>query len=48
MDGRSENGIEGLDPRVTNDVIENRLKDPPPPLLADITFEETPRGFEIY
>jgi hypothetical protein len=24
------------------------LKDPPPPLVGDITFEETARGFEVF
>jgi hypothetical protein len=43
-----EQEIEELDPRITRDVIKNILKDPPPPLLGDVTFEETPRGFEVF
>jgi len=40
--------IEDLDPRITWDVVKNILKDPLPPLVGDITFEETARGFEIF
>jgi hypothetical protein len=40
--------IEDLNPRITRDVIENILKDPPPPLVGDINFEEAPTGYEIW
>jgi hypothetical protein len=42
MDEHRDEGVEGLDPCVTHDVVDNILKDPPPPLVGDITFEETP------
>ena len=43
-----DEGIEALDPRITHDVVKNILKDPLPPLVGDITFETTARGFEIF
>ena len=48
MRDREIEEIEGLDPRITRDVVRNILKDPPPPLKGDITFEDHPGGFEIW
>jgi hypothetical protein len=48
MDDRDIEEPKDWDPRITHDVIKNILKDPPPPLVGDIHFEETPGGFEIW
>jgi hypothetical protein len=34
--------------RMGRDAVENILSDPPPPLVGDINFEETPGGFEVH
>jgi hypothetical protein len=47
MDYRGNEGIEELDPRITQDVNKIILRDPPP-LKGEITFEEMPGGFEVW
>jgi hypothetical protein len=39
MDDRDIEEPKDWDPRISMDVIRNILKDPPPPLVGDITFE---------
>jgi hypothetical protein len=50
MDDRDIEEPKDWDPDISMDVIRNILKDPPPPppLVGDITFEDTPRGFEVH
>lgn len=48
MDSRGDEDIEDLDPRTTHDVVKNILNHEPPPLVGDITFEETPTGYEVW
>jgi hypothetical protein len=48
MQDRKIEGIEDLDPRITWDVVKSMLEDPPPPLVADITFEVHQGGYEIW
>jgi hypothetical protein len=48
VDDRENEQIEEGDPRITQDVIEHILSEPPPRLIADINFEETPTGYEVW
>jgi hypothetical protein len=48
MGDRGDEGIEGLDHRITHDVVKSILRHPPPPLLGDVNFEETPTGYEVW
>ena len=51
MDERDTEESDELDLRLyrmSRDAIENILTDPPPPLVGDINFEETPGGFEVH
>ena len=34
--------------RMSRDAIDNILSNPPPPLVGDINFEETPGGYEVH